>query len=437
MTTIMDLMKFRAILENVHTWAMREQRPRISCCIDMWRARFPFPDEFKAEEGPTCESSPPIHSECYNGCGCGGEETQWVDSNEQDVEPEGEVEESKAEDTAADIYYPEETQLVDSNEKDAEPEGEAEESEAEESEAEEGEAEDTATDVYDPEETQLVDSNEKDAEPEGEAEESEAEDTATDVYHLEETEWFDLNERHAERDVEESGANEGSEPQESKLVESEEESEEDYEAEDTAPDAYYHHPDTQQPGTFEPDSPHERPITLFSTEARIAEFTFEQPAPTWEKSAATSDCDYPTQAADTTLQTNPSDETFDIPVLQFERINLESTPPGSNVSTPFDSTSFYGTAYDFTPPRSEVNSHLNSRQKWHGRSRSLSSRGVGVMQRARATPQTPEPTPSEISRFRCDLDDAEGLGVGQVGLPIGSVQASQESYFDALTTTSK
>ena len=393
MTTIMDLMKFRAILENVHTWAMREQRPRISCCIDMWRARFPFPDEFKAEEGPTCESSPPIHSECYNGCGCGGEETQWVDSNEQDVEPEGEVEESKAEDTAADIYYPEETQLVDSNE--------------------------------------------KDAEPEGEAEESEAEDTATDVYHLEETEWFDLNERHAERDVEESGANEGSEPQESKLVESEEESEEDYEAEDTAPDAYYHHPDTQQPGTFEPDSPHERPITLFSTEARIAEFTFEQPAPTWEKSAATSDCDYPTQAADTTLQTNPSDETFDIPVLQFERINLESTPPGSNVSTPFDSTSFYGTAYDFTPPRSEVNSHLNSRQKWHGRSRSLSSRGVGVMQRARATPQTPEPTPSEISRFRCDLDDAEGLGVGQVGLPIGSVQASQESYFDALTTTSK
>jgi hypothetical protein len=39
MIMIADVIRFRAILENTHTWAMREQRPRLSTYIDLWRMR--------------------------------------------------------------------------------------------------------------------------------------------------------------------------------------------------------------------------------------------------------------------------------------------------------------------------------------------------------------------------------------------------------------
>lgn len=39
MTAILDLMKFSAILCNSHEWALREQRPRISGFIDLWKIR--------------------------------------------------------------------------------------------------------------------------------------------------------------------------------------------------------------------------------------------------------------------------------------------------------------------------------------------------------------------------------------------------------------
>ncbi|KAH6636948.1 hypothetical protein F5144DRAFT_569209 [Chaetomium tenue] len=41
MTLVSDLIKLRAILENTHTWAMREQRPRISAYIDLWKYKYP------------------------------------------------------------------------------------------------------------------------------------------------------------------------------------------------------------------------------------------------------------------------------------------------------------------------------------------------------------------------------------------------------------
>ena len=41
MTLVSDLVKLRAILENTHTWAMREQRPRISAYIDLWKYKYP------------------------------------------------------------------------------------------------------------------------------------------------------------------------------------------------------------------------------------------------------------------------------------------------------------------------------------------------------------------------------------------------------------
>lgn len=42
MTLVSDLIKLRAILENTHTWAMREQRPRISAYIDLWKYKYPM-----------------------------------------------------------------------------------------------------------------------------------------------------------------------------------------------------------------------------------------------------------------------------------------------------------------------------------------------------------------------------------------------------------
>ncbi|KAK4119727.1 hypothetical protein N657DRAFT_248054 [Parathielavia appendiculata] len=42
MTAILDLIKFSAILCNAHKWALREQRPRISGFIDLWKARYPM-----------------------------------------------------------------------------------------------------------------------------------------------------------------------------------------------------------------------------------------------------------------------------------------------------------------------------------------------------------------------------------------------------------
>ncbi|KAK4038765.1 hypothetical protein C8A01DRAFT_37255 [Parachaetomium inaequale] len=42
MTRVLDLIKFRAILEDTHTWAMREQRPRISTYIDLWKYKHPM-----------------------------------------------------------------------------------------------------------------------------------------------------------------------------------------------------------------------------------------------------------------------------------------------------------------------------------------------------------------------------------------------------------
>lgn len=38
----MDIIKLEAILENLHTWAMRELRPWISTYIDQWLFRFPI-----------------------------------------------------------------------------------------------------------------------------------------------------------------------------------------------------------------------------------------------------------------------------------------------------------------------------------------------------------------------------------------------------------
>lgn len=45
MTSIVNLIKLRAILENLHTWAMRVLRPWISSYIDQWRAKHPGKDE--------------------------------------------------------------------------------------------------------------------------------------------------------------------------------------------------------------------------------------------------------------------------------------------------------------------------------------------------------------------------------------------------------
>ena len=42
MTAILDLMKISAILCNAHKWALREQRPRISGFIDLWKAQYPM-----------------------------------------------------------------------------------------------------------------------------------------------------------------------------------------------------------------------------------------------------------------------------------------------------------------------------------------------------------------------------------------------------------
>ena len=41
MTISSDLIKFQAILENTHTWAMHEQRSRISTYIDLWKSKHP------------------------------------------------------------------------------------------------------------------------------------------------------------------------------------------------------------------------------------------------------------------------------------------------------------------------------------------------------------------------------------------------------------
>lgn len=42
MTHVRDLMYFAAILDNLHTWAMRVLRPWISGYIDLWLAEFPL-----------------------------------------------------------------------------------------------------------------------------------------------------------------------------------------------------------------------------------------------------------------------------------------------------------------------------------------------------------------------------------------------------------
>ncbi len=42
MTAILDLMKISAILCNAHKWALREQRPRISGFVDLWKAQYPM-----------------------------------------------------------------------------------------------------------------------------------------------------------------------------------------------------------------------------------------------------------------------------------------------------------------------------------------------------------------------------------------------------------
>ncbi|KAK3997898.1 hypothetical protein QBC44DRAFT_364098 [Cladorrhinum sp. PSN332] len=42
MTEVRDICNLHAILENAHTWAMRELRPCISSHVDQWRAQFPM-----------------------------------------------------------------------------------------------------------------------------------------------------------------------------------------------------------------------------------------------------------------------------------------------------------------------------------------------------------------------------------------------------------
>ena len=53
MTVALDLIRFRTILENTHTWAIHDQRPRISTYIDLWKLKHPM-DPPKA----ACESTP-------------------------------------------------------------------------------------------------------------------------------------------------------------------------------------------------------------------------------------------------------------------------------------------------------------------------------------------------------------------------------------------
>ncbi|KAL2193245.1 hypothetical protein P885DRAFT_64083 [Corynascus similis CBS 632.67] len=53
MTSISDLIKFQAVLENTYTWAMREQRPRISTYIDLWKCKHPMGREIRGEPSPT------------------------------------------------------------------------------------------------------------------------------------------------------------------------------------------------------------------------------------------------------------------------------------------------------------------------------------------------------------------------------------------------
>ncbi|KAK3386811.1 hypothetical protein B0H63DRAFT_447714 [Podospora didyma] len=42
MTIILDLVKFSAIINNAHKWALREQRPRISGFVHLWKAQYPM-----------------------------------------------------------------------------------------------------------------------------------------------------------------------------------------------------------------------------------------------------------------------------------------------------------------------------------------------------------------------------------------------------------
>src|SRR4051812_32178014 len=47
MTVASHLIKFQVILENTHAWAVREQRPRISTYIDLWKSTYPVGEEIQ------------------------------------------------------------------------------------------------------------------------------------------------------------------------------------------------------------------------------------------------------------------------------------------------------------------------------------------------------------------------------------------------------
>ncbi|KAI9147079.1 hypothetical protein HJFPF1_13110 [Paramyrothecium foliicola] len=56
MTVVLDIDKLRAILENLHTWAMRVLRPWISSYIDQWRVRYPMPHEMSRKPDAEAET---------------------------------------------------------------------------------------------------------------------------------------------------------------------------------------------------------------------------------------------------------------------------------------------------------------------------------------------------------------------------------------------
>ena len=60
MTTAIDIMRFQALLENCHTWAMRVLRPWISSYIDQWR--FEHSHEGHVLSEPRADQSPIVES---------------------------------------------------------------------------------------------------------------------------------------------------------------------------------------------------------------------------------------------------------------------------------------------------------------------------------------------------------------------------------------
>jgi hypothetical protein len=95
MTRVLDVIKLRAILENTHTWAMREQRPRISTYIDLWKYKQPM--EPHEESGSGDEKSGSEDWDSWS-----EDEKSWSEDEEsgsKDWESRSEDEESGSEDS--------------------------------------------------------------------------------------------------------------------------------------------------------------------------------------------------------------------------------------------------------------------------------------------------------------------------------------------------